>query len=527
MRLAPRHAALLAAVVLAGCGATPSAPPRLTAPWSDGEVTTYDLLDRRGAVVGAATWTVARADGGWRLVHEMAQGARRTVGEVVMDADLRPRRATRTADGKRVELAYDAGSVLVRREGPKGAPKEQRVAVPAGAIDNDESLTFQRALPLAAGYTVRYANVVASGTPVTMRLTVDAREAVTVPAGTFPAWRVSLAAGANAHRAWYATDPPHLMVKYENPQSGAVFALRSWRPGAGAALHGNPASAPVAPPRAGPPPLPVPFVVTSLALQLPLMILLPLALGWLIKRRFGVAWRVFGAGALTFVASQIVHLPLNWALGLLGPPRGLGLLSLPLLALAAGLSAGLCEELARFVALRFALKRARSWPAALQLGAGHGGVEAIIFGVLVALTLVNMLVMRAVPAARLGLTPEQAAQVAAVAEAYWQTPWYHALLGGLERVLALAAHIAFAVLVMRAVVRRQPAYLVAAVAAHAALDAVAVVASRTLDLVATEGVVAVMAFALLGLAFALRDPPGAAPLVDPAPSDLPAAPDPR
>ena len=52
------------------------------------------------------------------------------------------------------------------------------------------------------------------------------------------------------------------------------------------------------------------------------MIFFPLALGWWIRRRYRVGWGIFFAGAATFVLSQIVHLPLNWALGLLGGGRG-------------------------------------------------------------------------------------------------------------------------------------------------------------------------------------------------------------
>src|SRR5262249_45823734 len=94
------------------------------------------------------------------------------------------------------------------------------------------------------------------------------------------------------------------------------------------------------------------------------MLVFPLAVGRFVARRFGVPWSLWAYGALTFVASQVVHLPLNWATGLLGkPPRGLGLMPLPLLALVAGLSAGLCEELTRYVALCCApvRRQARSW----------------------------------------------------------------------------------------------------------------------------------------------------------------------
>ncbi|MEJ5200433.1 MAG: YhfC family glutamic-type intramembrane protease, partial [Anaerolineae bacterium] len=139
----------------------------------------------------------------------------------------------------------------------------------------------------------------------------------------------------------------------------------------------------------------MPFILTTILIQLPLMILFPLLLGGWIRRRYGMGWGLFAAGALTFVASQVVHLPLNYALGLLGGGRGVALWPLPLMAVVAGLSAGVCEEGARWVALRFFLKRTRGWRSALQFGAGHGGGEAIIFGLLVLANFVTMLVLRA------------------------------------------------------------------------------------------------------------------------------------
>ncbi len=262
------------------------------------------------------------------------------------------------------------------------------------------------------------------------------------------------------------------------------------------------------------------LVASTLLVQLPLMLVFPVLLGWWIHRKYGIGWGVFGAGALTFIASQIVHLPLNWALGLLGGGRGVALWPLVPVALVAGLSAGICEEGARWLALRFFVKKARGWSAALQFGAGHGGMEAIIFGVLVAVNLLAMLLLPTLGLERLGLPAAAAEQVQAAAKAYWQSPWYLPVLGGLERVAAITVQIALAVIVMRAIVRRQLAYLAAAIAAHAAVDASAVVAAAKIGLVWTE--VVVWAFALLAFWVILRlkeiAPPAAAPGgVPPAP----------
>ena len=42
-----------------------------------------------------------------------------------------------------------------------------------------------------------------------------------------------------------------------------------------------------------------------------LMIALGLGLGVFFGRRLGAEWRLFGIGAVTFIASQVFHIPFN------------------------------------------------------------------------------------------------------------------------------------------------------------------------------------------------------------------------
>jgi uncharacterized membrane protein YhfC len=241
------------------------------------------------------------------------------------------------------------------------------------------------------------------------------------------------------------------------------------------------------------------------------MILFPLFLGGWIKKRFGISWTIFGVGAATFILSQVGHLPFNWAIGLLGGGWGVGLWPLPLLALAAGLSAGVFEETARWLVLRFWLKRARGWPEALQFGAGHGGVEAIIFGFLVIITFTSMIALTTIDLAALGVPPGDAATVQASVVEFWRTPWYMSILAGLERIFAIIFHIAMAVIVMRGVMRGQIGYLLAAIAAHTLLNAWAVWGAATVGAVWVEVGLAVIAVGCLGLIVWLRPSPAPAP----------------
>jgi uncharacterized membrane protein YhfC len=264
--------------------------------------------------------------------------------------------------------------------------------------------------------------------------------------------------------------------------------------------------------------------LTALLVQYPLMIVFPILLGWWLRRRFGVGWSIFLIGAATLILSQVVHLPLNYALGLIGGGRGVALWPLVPLALVAGLSAGVCEEGARWLVLRFWAKKARSWAAGLQFGAGHGGAEAIIFGLLAALSLVSMIALRSLDPAALNLAGATADQVRAALVQYWQTPWYMAALAGLERVFAITFQIAMALLVVRSVTQGQAGkhiacvgWLLAAIGAHTLLDFWAVWGSKALGILPVYGGLVILAAGAFWLILFLRQEP-VTPAVAPPPA---------
>ena len=247
-----------------------------------------------------------------------------------------------------------------------------------------------------------------------------------------------------------------------------------------------------------------------------LMLALPFLLAAFLARRLGTRWGLVWVGAVTFIASQIVHIPLNAVLGRLGVlvPAKTGW---PLVeyAVLLGLLAGVCEEMARFLVLRFWLKRDRSWRAALMFGAGHGGAEAVILGLLSAIGTINIFVLRNVNPAQLGVSAARLPAVQAQIAAAWNVPALYPLLGAFERVSAISTHLFLAVLVMQVFTRNNKLWLLAAILWHALIDGTAVYSATTWGPYVTEGLIA--AFALIGLAllFALRQPEP--PPVDAAP----------
>ncbi|MGQ9786107.1 MAG: YhfC family glutamic-type intramembrane protease [Anaerolineae bacterium] len=200
------------------------------------------------------------------------------------------------------------------------------------------------------------------------------------------------------------------------------------------------------------------LIVLILAVQLPLMLMLPILVGWWIRRRYGVGWRLYLMGGLTFIISQVVHLPINYALGLLTGAWGVGLWPVPLMALVAGLSAGICEQPTRWIVLRYLLREVRDWRGALQFGTGHGGIEAIILGLIALSTAASMIVIQTGGVQAFGLEGEAAVQAEQSLRLFWDTLWYMPLLAGLERAFAIAFHICMAVLVMRAITHSRVIY---------------------------------------------------------------------
>ena len=169
-----------------------------------------------------------------------------------------------------------------------------------------------------------------------------------------------------------------------------------------------------------------------------------------------------------------------------------------LYALYGGLAAGLFEETGRYLAFAFALKKYRSKNVnALMYGAGHGGFEAIV---IVGLTMINnitwsLMINNGSISTLLGsLSGDQLAQAQQSVTLLAATPSYQFLLGGVERLFAIALHIALSVIVWFSVKWNGKLYLYpAAILIHFAVDAAAALLSGLgVNVIAIEAVVAIL-----------------------------------
>lgn len=237
-----------------------------------------------------------------------------------------------------------------------------------------------------------------------------------------------------------------------------------------------------------------------MSLEVIVMIGLPIAAILLLRRRWGLPLSLALAGAATFILSQVLHIPATaYIFGSLFP---LQFYPLIVQAIALGLSAGLFEEIARYLVYRFWRKEARSWREGVFFGLGHGGVEAILTGLLVAVTLINVVIVTtAEDPAALGI-PESALQQV---EEFWALPLYMPLLAVAERIMALILHMSLSTLVLLSVVgdgtrRRPPLWpLFAAILWHAFGNAVAVYVHQSWGPIAVEGALFVIALLSIGI----------------------------
>jgi uncharacterized membrane protein YhfC len=265
------------------------------------------------------------------------------------------------------------------------------------------------------------------------------------------------------------------------------------------------------------------------ALSALLIILLPLLLGDWFSRRFRLGWRLFGVGAATFVASQLLHIPFNGYVlnpllarfGIEGFPSGRDLV---IYGVALGLSAGVFEETARYLTMRFWRKDVRTWGKSLMLGAGHGGIEAILVGAYGFYILIQMIMLHGMGVQEVGALTgaERAQEVFNAVSGYWGSSWYDFFWAALERLSAVTFHLSASVLVYQSFRRKNLLWLGLAILWHTLLDALAVYGVLSWGVTVTELVLFGIALLSAGIILALREPlPEEGSIIIEEPAELP------
>ena len=245
------------------------------------------------------------------------------------------------------------------------------------------------------------------------------------------------------------------------------------------------------------------MVYVLLTLNSLLMLILPVLLGIWLARRYKVGWKLFLLGAAGFVVSQIFHIPFNqfvlnpFVAGILEQGETIGRVLLAALLLA--LSAAVFVEFTRFIFYRF-MKNKRQWDEGLMFGAGWGGIESIILGLLAASTIANVFIYQSglietvVPAEQLANNPDAIAAAAQQIEELVNSPPWMFLLGAVERVSAMVLQMSLSILILQVFVRKNIGWLFVAIGWHTLVNSVAVFgALQEWDFLLIEAVVAAAA----------------------------------
>ncbi|HEX8982128.1 MAG TPA: YhfC family glutamic-type intramembrane protease, partial [Ktedonobacterales bacterium] len=179
-------------------------------------------------------------------------------------------------------------------------------------------------------------------------------------------------------------------------------------------------------------------------------ILLPLALIFFAHARLKVSWRYAAFGALIFFTFQLItRVPLIQVAQyfLQGALKSSKPLLIAFLLIAA-LTAGIFEEVGRYLGYRWFMGREeKTWAKGVMYGLGHGGLESVVL--VAGLSILQLVNVWLLTSTNLGIIPvSQRATAAKQLAALVAQPSWLPLLGGWERICAIAAHVAFSLIVL-------------------------------------------------------------------------------
>ncbi len=258
-----------------------------------------------------------------------------------------------------------------------------------------------------------------------------------------------------------------------------------------------------------------PRLVLSYAIAIAFDIVFPLIVGYVIHRRYNVRWRFFLYGALVFLLSQILtRVPLvQIAQVMLASTLQSSTTLLYIWFVLLAVTAGLFEEIGRYLGYRYLVKNDRSWQVGLMYGAGHGGLESMLLvGGLALLGFINVIAVTTTNFSQMNLSPEQLAQIEQARQQIAALEWWMPLLGAYERFITIFFQLALSILVLQVFVRGSWLWLILAVALHALVDFAALVLVQQIGGVWTEAALTLLLPISFGIIYYFR--PAPAPRLD-------------
>lgn len=208
----------------------------------------------------------------------------------------------------------------------------------------------------------------------------------------------------------------------------------------------------------------------------------------LLKLGSPLKWSSFALGVVTFIITQIVlrSSVIKFLSGIswFEPIKS----NLVAYAFFLGGTAGIFEEVGRFVIILLLLRNWIGWENGISFGLGHWFAEAFI---LVGLTMIsNIVTSILINSGTIDVSINQ--QIERARELLTTTPYYHYLIAGMERILVLNIQVLFSLIVMYSVASNKISFLLLAVILHVIVDTPGLLLIRYTNIFLAEGYIFIL-----------------------------------
>lgn len=219
--------------------------------------------------------------------------------------------------------------------------------------------------------------------------------------------------------------------------------------------------------------------ILFMAISLLIIFLFPLSLIVYFYRKEKISLPAVLVGALVFFVFQVAtRIPLlNYLAGL--EWFQVIATNIVFFAVFLGLSAGIFEEVGRFVGFKYFLRNILERKNGIAYGIGHGGIEAML---LVGLTYINNIAFSVMINSGTfdKIIDQQLGSVTAdiIKDALVKTPPLMFLVGGIERFFSIIIQIALSLIVLHAVRFKKTSFLLFAILIHTLINIPAVMITQ-------------------------------------------------
>jgi len=203
--------------------------------------------------------------------------------------------------------------------------------------------------------------------------------------------------------------------------------------------------------------------IIFISISLLLSLVFPLVVAIVLHKKLRFAWKSVLVGALVFLVFQILtRIPLLQYVQRAFSYQAFSMRHGILTGFLVALSAGLFEEIGRYVGFRLLLRRHLNWEGGIAYGIGHGGLESLYIGTAFLNYLIYSFLINA------GKVPPQLPTSVISALTDTSPPLF--VVGGIERVLAFTIQIGLSLVVLYGIKSRKGLFLLLAIALHTLLD---------------------------------------------------------